>query len=209
MKKILLLLLLPFTLVGQKQVIVHLTTDAYPTATYWIFMKDSLYGDTIASVPPGYYTSSNTLHVDTVMLADSINNVCFLIRDTYGDGIMSPGNFFITICTDTIISVPTPNFNTGMYWNRIVPPCNGPPSANCVPAIVNINLDQFQSETSWDIKDTNGTIIVSGGPYPNAPDYEPQFIPICIDTGNFEFTIYDSYGDGLNGSLWGGNDGSY
>ena len=71
-KKILLLLLLPFALLGQKQVIVHLETDNYPSETYWIFMKDSLYGDTIAMVSAGHYDSANTSYADTVMLADSI-----------------------------------------------------------------------------------------------------------------------------------------
>ena len=60
MKKLLLLLLLPFTLLGQKPLAVIVTTDAYPTETYWILMKDSLYGDTIASIPAGHYTSANT-----------------------------------------------------------------------------------------------------------------------------------------------------
>ena len=211
MKKLLLLLLLPFTLLGQKPLTVILTTDNYPSETYWILMKDSLYGDTIASVSPGYYTSANTTYVDSVMIADSITNITFLIRDTYGDGIMTPGNFFVTICNDTLISVPTPNFNSGMYWNRSIPNCMPlpPPPANCIPAIVNINLDQFQSETSWDIKDINGAVLAAGGPYTNAPDYEPQFEPVCLPTGNLTFTIYDTYGDGMAGSLWGGQDGSY
>jgi hypothetical protein len=209
MKKLLLLLLLPFTLLGQKQVIVNLTTDTYPYETYWIFMKDSLYGDTIASVPAGYYDSANTSYTDTIILADTITNVTFLIRDTYGDGMN--GSFYVSICEDTIISVPSPNFNSGMYWNRSVPYCmpNPPPPGSCVPAMVNINLDQFQSETSWCIKDTNGAILAAGGPYTNAPDYEPQFEPVCLPTGNLTFTIFDSYGDGMAGSLWGGQDGSY
>jgi len=210
MKKLILLLLLPFTLLGQKPLTVILTTDNYPSETYWILMKDSLYGDTIASVSPGYYTSANTTYIDSIVIADSITDITFLVRDTYGDGIMSPGSFFVTICDDTVISVPTPNFNTGMYWNRNVPNCMPiPPPVNCVPAVVNINLDQFQSETTWDVKDTNGTVLVSGGPYTNAPDYEPQFEPVCLPMGNLTFTIYDAYGDGLAGSLWGGNDGSY
>ena len=211
MKKLLLLLFLPFTLLAQKPLAVIVTTDAYPTETYWILMKDSLYGDTIASISAGHYTSANTTYIDSVMIADSITNITFLMRDTYGDGIMAPGNFFVTVCTDTIISVPTPNFNSGMYWNRSIPNCMPlpPPPANCIPAMVNINLDQFQSETTWDIKDTNGAILAAGGPYTSAPDYEPQFEPVCLPTGNLTFTIYDSYGDGLAGSLWGGQDGSY
>ena len=35
----------------------------------------------------------------------------------------------------------------------------------CTDAIVLINLDQYPSETSWEIADTNGTVLFSGGPY--------------------------------------------
>jgi len=211
MKKLLLLFLLPFTLLGQKQAVVHINTDAYPSETYWIIMKDSLYGDTIADVSPGYYTSGNSIFTDTITIADSIDNVTFLIRDSYGDGILAPGSYYFSICEDTLVSVPTPNFNSGMYYNRSVPNCqpNPPPLGPCVPMLININLDQFQSETTWDIKDTMGNVLFTGGPYTNAPDYEPQFIPVCVPLGNLIFTIYDSYGDGLNGSMWQGNDGSY
>jgi len=211
MKKILLLTLLPFALLSQKNLVVHLNTDAYPSETYWIIFKDSLYGDTIASVDAGYYTSANSTFTDTVFLADTLTNITFLIRDTYGDGMMSPGSFYVSVCEDTIISVPTPNFNSGMYWNRLIPTCvpQPPPPGQCVPAMVNINLDQFTSETSWEITDTMGNLIAAGGPYPNAPDYQPQYIPVCLPTGVLRFTIFDTYGDGLAGSQWGGNDGSY
>jgi len=84
---------------------------------------------------------------------------------------------------------------------------NPPPT--CVPAKVIINLDQYQGETSWDIKDTNGTIYASGNGYYSEPDYATVIIPVCIPKGPLEFTIYDSYGDGLNGALWQGTDGSY
>ena len=210
MKKILLLLLLPLFTFGQKECVISVTTDSYPSETYWVLFADSLYGDTITNVPPGYYTSSNTNYLDTCYIADTITTVVFLMKDTYGDGMN--GSYYVVVCEDTIVNKPTVSFNSGLYSTRMVPQCMPnppPPVGNCVPAMVNINLDQFQSETTWDIKDTNGTVLFSGGPYTNAPDYEPQFIPICIDKGNFEFTIYDSYGDGLNGSLWGGNDGSY
>ena len=211
MRKILLLTLLPFALLSQKNLVVHLNTDAYPSETYWIIFKDSLYGDTIASVDAGHYTSANSTFTDTVFLADTLTNITFLIRDTYGDGMMSPGSFYVSVCEDTIISVPTPNFNSGMYWNRLIPTCvpQPPPPGQCVPAMVNINLDQFTSETSWEITDTMGNLIAAGGPYPNAPDYQPQYIPVCLPTGVLRFTIFDTYGDGLAGSQWGGNDGSY
>ena len=79
----------------------------------------------------------------------------------------------------------------------------------CTPTLININLDQYPEETTWDIQDTLGNVIVSGGPYNNVPNYEPQFIVNCLPPGEMSFTIYDLYGDGLEGSIWGGQDGSY
>ena len=79
----------------------------------------------------------------------------------------------------------------------------------CENTLININLDQYPSETTWDIKDSVGNILISGGPYTNVPNYEPQFIVNCLPVGELSFTIYDLYGDGLQGSIWGGQDGSY
>jgi len=80
---------------------------------------------------------------------------------------------------------------------------------NCVPTTIVINLDQYQSETYWDIKDSTGTIVADGSGYWSQADYASVLEPRCLPTGPLTFTIYDSYGDGLNGSLWGGLDGSY
>ena len=47
MKKILILLLLPILTFAQKEVVVHIKTDAYPSETRWV-LYDSVYqGDTI------------------------------------------------------------------------------------------------------------------------------------------------------------------
>ena len=82
-------------------------------------------------------------------------------------------------------------------------------SQNCVPTKIIINLDQYQSETSWDVKDSTGYIVASGSGYYSQPDYGNVIEQRCLPAGNLTFTIYDSYGDGLNGALWGGLDGSY
>ena len=193
---------------GQKQTVISLTTDNYPTETYWTLFADSLYGDTIAGVPAGYYTQGNTNYLDTCYISDTTTTVVFLIRDTYGDGMN--GSYYVIVCEDTIVNKPTVNFTSGLYSTRTVPQCMpNPPPVQLVPATVIINLDQYQSETSWDIKDTNGIVYASGGNYNAQPDYSTIVIPVQIPKGDLEFTIYDSYGDGLNGSLWQGQDGSY
>ena len=40
-----------------------------------------------------------------------------------------------------------------------------------VPSSVHIYLDQYMSETSWDIKDTAGNVVVADGPYYGAVSY--------------------------------------
>ncbi len=83
----------------------------------------------------------------------------------------------------------------------------GPP--NCVPTTIIINLDQYQSETYWTIEDTSGFVVASGNGYWSQPDYASVVEQRCLPPGPLTFTIYDTYGDGLNGAMWGGLDGSY
>ena len=210
MKNLLILLLLPIITFAQKEVVVHIKTDNYPTETKWTLYKDAYQGDTIAYVPYGHYTQGGIMNRDTIYMADSITNISFAIYDSYGDGVIN-GEYYVTICGDTVVSYPVSTFTSGLIHNRTVPQClaNPPPSSPGVPARVIINLDQYQSETSWDIKDSTGTIHASGGGYNSQPDYATVVENVIIPKGDLTFNIYDTYGDGLNGALWQGQDGSY
>ena len=206
---LLLLILLPIITFGQnKEAILSLTTDSYPTETSWCVFADSLYGDTIAYIDEGDLTLPNHNYIDTFYINGPINTIVFLIRDSFGDGMN--GSYYLSVCGDTIVNKPTVTFQSGLYSTRTVPQClPQPPPVQLVPAKVIINLDQYQSETSWNIKDTNGVVYASGGSYNSQPDYATIVEPVLIPKGNLIFTIYDTYGDGLNGSLWQGQDGSY
>ena len=72
-----------------------------------------------------------------------------------------------------------------------------------------INPDQYPQETSWVLLNEDLDTVVTGGPYTDIIDYSPQVTQLCIPNGDYYFDIYDSYGDGMEGSLWGGQDGSY
>ena len=72
-----------------------------------------------------------------------------------------------------------------------------------------INPDQYPEETSWAIITELEDTIISGGPYVDIVDYSPQVTQLCIPNGEYIFNIADQYGDGIAGSLWGGQDGSY
>ena len=80
---------------------------------------------------------------------------------------------------------------------------------NCVTTTIIINLDQYQGETYWTIEDTSGNMLTYGTNYGSQPDYASVVEQRCLPQGDLTFTIYDTYGDGLNGALWGGLDGSY
>ena len=184
-------------------------TDNYPSETRWVLYADSFQGPMISEVQYGHYDSANTMNYDTLYLADSITNISWVIYDSYGDGIIN-GEYYVTICNDTIVNYPVSTFSNGLIHNRTVPQCMPqPPPIQLVPAKIIINLDQYQSETSWDIKDTNGITYASGSGYNSQPDYASIVIPVQIPKGQLVFTIYDTYGDGLNGALWQGQDGSY
>lgn len=59
---------------------------------------------------------------------------------------------------------------------------------------VSITTDDFGSETSWNIKDENETVVASGDNYGNSTTYQTEH---CLGLGCYTFTIFDEYGDGI------------
>ena len=72
-------------------------------------------------------------------------------------------------------------------------PCDGSPNT----ITVSITLDNYPEETSWDIRDASNNVIASGGTYGSQPDGSTVNIDVCAADGCYDFTIYDSYGDGI------------
>jgi hypothetical protein len=71
----------------------------------------------------------------------------------------------------------------------------GTPTCTQNQLTLTLRLDNYPSETTWNIKNTAGTILYSGGGYttPNST----QTIALCLPTACFTFTINDAYGDGI------------
>ena len=71
------------------------------------------------------------------------------------------------------------------------------PPIGCVGASVDlaIMLDNYPSETTWNLKNSSGATIASGGPYSTAGGSVNQ--TFTLTTGDYTFTILDSYGDGI------------
>jgi hypothetical protein len=136
----------------------------------------------------------NTTYYFIGMLADS----------TYTDTLVITTPDCIPGCMDpTALNYnPWANSNDGS--------CQAPP-ANCVGGesniVITITPDTYVGETSWILSDTSGNILAT------SPSYTTTGVPVvtevCVPNGTvIEFTLLDSFGDGLCGSCYGGVDGS-
>jgi hypothetical protein len=76
-------------------------------------------------------------------------------------------------------------------------------------ATLTLNLDCYASETAWQLTSSTGAVLFSGSGY---VDDNPITINenFCLNYGCYNFTITDSYGDGLTScSAANGGSGSY
>ena len=78
--------------------------------------------------------------------------------------------------------------------------------------IFEITLDQYPSETGWILTDlSNGQPVesVTAGEYSYEQANQTIVYDLCVPETGVELILSDIYGDGLEGSLWGGEDGNF
>lgn len=67
------------------------------------------------------------------------------------------------------------------------------------PFELTIATDKYASETTFDFSSTNGTVIVSGGPWANANNVIKRMYNIDpAEAGCYILNVYDAAGDGIN-----------
>ncbi|WP_306639731.1 agmatine deiminase family protein [Sanyastnella coralliicola] len=92
--------------------------------------------------------------------------------------------------------------------------CNYNPNAvcdngSCAIGFINLAIDTdcWGNEVSWNVSDDNGNIVANDGNYPDQTTISED---ICISNGCYTFNIFDSFGDGMNGTASGCNvNGNY
>ncbi|MEL6969138.1 MAG: M43 family zinc metalloprotease [Bacteroidota bacterium] len=95
----------------------------------------------------------------------------------------------------------TPTCNDGIQnGNETGVDCGGPdcpacPPQTCTDVVVSILTDNYPGETTWQITDAGGAVVASGGPYGSTGTLFTS--NECLDDGCYDFTIFDSYGDGI------------
>ncbi len=74
-----------------------------------------------------------------------------------------------------------------------------PPAGACTNNTVYLTLvlDDYGPETSWSLKNSANTELFSGGPYPKGIAGTTILDTFCLPNGCYNFTIMDSYGDGI------------
>jgi hypothetical protein len=68
----------------------------------------------------------------------------------------------------------------------------------CVPVQVQITIDQYGNETTWQVVQ-GATVVASGGPYAQLAASGTQAqapLDLCLPVGCYELKVFDSYGDG-------------
>ena len=90
--------------------------------------------------------------------------------------------------------------------NNMLPAYVSGSTPSSVSVSLYIQTDNWAEETSWDLLDENGNIVDSGSGYSNNTTYEYDW---NLDYGCYTFNIYDSYGDGVEASIWGAYEDGY
>ncbi len=80
-----------------------------------------------------------------------------------------------------------------------------PPVESCSDheVLLTLTTDNYGSETSWELKNSQAQVLFSGQGYESSTSVEKT---MCLADGNYQFTIQDSYGDGI---CCGNGSGSY
>ena len=153
----------------------------------------------------------------------------FAIYDAHGDGLCcnwGEGYYTVTILGDVVASgssfassataslcrqsysTNTPSV-TPSLTPSVTPSLSGAPSEFCpngVEVIIKIFTDEWPSETSWEIKGDNDSMVWSKSIYSSGFSlYEDKACLDICEGSDHNFTIYDSYGDGLCCNYGNGN----
>ena len=187
-------------------------------------------GISVISAPNGVYC--NTTSIDPIVRlynygSDTLTT-CDIIYDINGSnpqtynwtGSLSQGNFIdVTLPSIAVVggnhtfnaTSSNPNGQTDQLPSNDANSQNFTIVSSSNSLTLTLDTDCWGSETTWEIVDSTGAIISSGGPYSDVTGGETIIETLCIGDGCYDFNIYDAYGDGLHGSQWGSCtvDGNY
>ena len=81
--------------------------------------------------------------------------------------------------------------------HKIVDPEPEPETVQCSNITIRITFDSYPQETSWQLRDDKGKVILSGSKYTSLMKNKSIQADTCLTAGCYSFVILDSYGDGI------------
>ncbi len=170
----------------------------------------SIYVDPNTPIVADFYSSDSISCLGTVVnLIDGTSGV-----PTSWSWTITPSTFSYVGGTDSTSQFPEVNFSSvGSYSVSLIVSNSTLSDTVTKPNYIEITggeqlflellTDNFASETSWILSDTNGTEVLSGSGYENN---SLNLVTMdCLVDSCYTFTIYDSYGDGICCSWGSGN----
>lgn len=184
--------------------VLDLTTDNFGYETSWSIINVAK--GTVVEEGFGYLSKHNYLE-RRCLPCGSYN---FTIFDSFGDGLNfgSKGTYEVTVDNELVkvnsgffFFSDTTLFDGGAQCRDIShAPSSAPTLERCnddeIEFLLNLTTDWYGYETSWILSNSHdNSIAVQGGNY-YKPNHNYQ-VAQCLPCGTYNFTIYDSYGDGI------------
>jgi hypothetical protein len=184
---------------------VTLITDGYGSDVSWNMTKDGL---AILSSDGETYGNNLQYLSSTCVPEECEGDYTFSIFDSYGDGLYSPGSYTVTL--DGVVKAQGGD-DYGSEEIKDFSGCDDTPTTSptgCDELELSVALltDGYGSDVSWNVtKDGLAILSSDGETYGNNQEYlSSTCVPEECD-GDYTFSIFDSWGDGLG---W-GEPGSY
>jgi len=174
--------------------IIDVTLDQYPADTRWEIIPQGQSAAIATSAPYDASLQFSPAETDSVCLPDGTYD--FIIYDVYGDGICcdwGEGSYQLAFGDDIVAS--GGSFGKSETKTFSTPAASSTPSdPDCYPVSVSLNFDMYPQDESWDITQA-GVIVASSSPV--AADAKEDTQEVCLPAGDYVYTIYDVYGDGM------------
>jgi len=97
--------------------------------------------------------------------------------------------------TGKILRLEFPSTGLNLNWVRFA--SSGGGGGDCIDTQFTLNFDDYPEETSWEIKNSSGNTVDSGGPYPTQGDGSTLNINLCLPAACYTLTVNDTFGDGM------------
>ncbi|HWB63555.1 MAG TPA: T9SS type A sorting domain-containing protein, partial [Chitinophagales bacterium] len=148
----------------------------------------------------------------TIVISYFVDNGA--IQQQQWTGTLNPGNTInvtlgqLTLSTGVhtiAVSTSLPNNHADNNTNNDLQILN----FTVYPGTGNVNLffstDNKGSQSTWQITDGSNNIVASGGPFVDATGGRQYNYPLCLPSGCYKFTVFDSNSDGMHN----GEDGDF